>query len=178
MSNINMKELKEWTKDILIAVVVAVIILQFIKPTFVRETSMMPTLQEYNFLFLSKQAYHFGEPKHGDIIVFHTSLKTQSGGEKMLIKRVVGLPGDTLTIEDGKVMINGEEQDQSFTMEGYTSGYIKDLAIPDGDLFCMGDNRQNSIDSRDPSVGLIKISDVYGKAVFRLYPFNEIGPLK
>jgi signal peptidase I len=173
-----MKELKEWIKDILIAVIVAVIILQFIKPTFVRETSMMPTLQEYNFLFLSKQSYHFGEPKHDDIIVFHTKLKTQTGDEKMLIKRVIGLPGDTITIEDGKVYIDGKEQDQSFTLDGYTSGYVKDLVVPDGELFVMGDNRQNSIDSRDPNVGFVKIDDVYGKAVFRLYPFNEIGPLK
>jgi signal peptidase I len=177
MSNVNMKELKEWIKDILIAVIIAVIILQFIKPTFVRETSMLPTLQEYNFLFLSKQSYHFGEPKHGDIIVFHTKLKTQTGSEKMLIKRVIGLPGDSITIEDGKVYINGEEQDQSYTKDGYTNGYIKDLVVPKGELFCMGDNRLNSIDSRDPSVGMVKISDVYGKAVFRLYPFNEIGPL-
>ena len=177
MDKINMKELKEWIKDILIAVIVAVIILQFIKPTFVRETSMMPTLQEYNFLILSKQAYRFGEPKHHDIIVFHTNLKTQTGQEKMLIKRVIGLPGDTLNIADGKVTINGQVQSEPYTMEQYTSGYVKDLVIPDDSLFVMGDNRQNSVDSRDPNVGLVKIADVYGKAVLRLYPFNEIGTL-
>ncbi len=86
MSEKNIKELKEWVKDIAIAVIVALIILQFIKPTFVRETSMLPTLGEYNFLFLSKQAYRFGEPERGDIIVFHTNLKTIDGSEKMLIK--------------------------------------------------------------------------------------------
>lgn len=175
MSSIDMKELKEWAKDILIAVIIALVILQFIKPTFVRETSMMPTLQEYNFLFLSKQAYHFGEPKHHDIIVFHTGLKTDTGKEKMLIKRVIGLPGDTITIEDGKVIINGKVQDEPYTLEGYTSGYIKDVVVPEDSLFVMGDNRQNSIDSRDPSVGFVKIGKVYGKAVFRLYPFNEMG---
>ena len=172
-----MKELKEWAKDIIIAVIVAVIILQFIKPTFVRETSMMPTLQEYNFLFLSKQSYRFGDPKQGDIVVFHTKLKTVSGDEKLLIKRVIGLPGDTVNIEDGKVSINGEVLNEPYTKEGYTSGYIKDLVVPEDSLFVMGDNRQNSTDSRDPSVGTVKIDEVYGKAVFRLYPFNEIGPL-
>lgn len=178
MSNINTTEIKEWIKDIIIAVIVAVIILQFIKPTFVRETSMLPTLQEFNFLFLSKQSYRFGEPKHGDIIVFHTNLKTQTGEEKMLIKRVVGLPGDTINIEEGEVSINGEVQDEPYILEDYTSGYVKDQVVPEGNLFVMGDNRQNSIDSRDPNVGFVKIDDVYGKAVFRLYPFNEIGPLK
>lgn len=177
MSKENLKELKEWIKDILIAVIVALIILQFIKPTFVRETSMLPTLEEYNFLFLSKQAYRFGEPERGDIIVFHTDLKTIDGSEKMLIKRVIALPGDTITIEDGVVTINGEAQEEPYTMDGYTSGYVKDLVVPEGSLFVMGDNRQNSIDSRDPSVGVIEIDDVYGKAVFRLYPFDEIGLL-
>lgn len=177
MSKINKQELKEWIKDIVIAVIVALLILQFIKPTFVRETSMLPTLEEYNFLFLSKQAYRFGEPAHGDIIVFHTGLTTLNGDEKMLIKRVIGLPGDTITIEEGKVSINGVVREEPYTMDGYTSGYVKDLVVPDDSLFVMGDNRQNSIDSRDPSVGMIKIGDVYGKAVFRLFPFDEIGPL-
>ena len=178
MDKINMKELKEWIKDILIAVVVAVIILQFIKPTFVKETSMMPTLQPYNFLFLSKQSYRFGEPTRGDIIVFHTNMKTESGDEKLLIKRVIGLPGDTINIADGQVTINGEVLEESYTLEDYTSGYVEDLVIPDDSLFVMGDNRQNSTDSRDPNVGCVKIKAVYGKAVFRLYPFNEIGLLK
>jgi len=177
MSEKNIKELKEWIKDIVIAVIVALIILQFIKPTFVRETSMLPTLGEYNFLFLSRQAYRFGEPERGDIIVFHTNLKTVDGREKMLIKRVIGLPGDVITIEDGVVTLNGEVQDEPYTLEGYTSGYVKDLVVPEGRLFVMGDNRQNSIDSRDPSVGMIQIDDVYGKAIFRLYPFDKIGPI-
>jgi len=171
------QEIKEWIKDILIAVIVAVIILQFIKPTFVKETSMLPTLQPNNFLFLSKQSYRFGEPKQGDIIVFHTNLKTAAGSEKLLIKRVIGLPGDSIHIEDGVVYINDEALDEPYTKDGTTSGYIEDLVVPDDSLFVMGDNRLNSIDSRDPSVGCIKISSVYGKAVFRLFPFNEIGPL-
>lgn len=177
MDKINIKELKEWIKDILIAVVVAVIILQFIKPTFVRETSMLPTLEEFNFLFLSKQSYRFGEPERGDIIVFHTSLRTHNGDEKMLIKRVIGLPGDTITIEEGEVIINGEVLKEPYLKEPYTSGSVKDLEVPGDSLFVMGDNRQNSIDSRDSHVGFVKIKDVYGKAVFRLYPFDEIGPL-
>ncbi len=170
-----MIELKAWIKDILIAVIIAMLILQFIKPTFVKETSMMPTLQEYNFLLLSKQAYRFGEPKQGDIIVFHTNLKTQTGDEKLLIKRVIGLPGDTIAIHEGTVYLNGEALEEPYTLDHYTSGTIDDEIIPDDSLFVMGDNRLNSIDSRDPSVGFVKVSSVYGKAIIRLYPFNEIG---
>lgn len=171
------KEIKEWAKDIIIAIIVAVIILQFIKPIFVRETSMLPTLQEYNFLFLSKQSYFFGEPDRGDIIVFHTDLKTHNGDEKMLIKRVIGLPGEDIHIEDGQVIIDGEVLEEPYTMELYTSGYVDTMEVSDDSLFVMGDNRQNSVDSRDDNVGLVKIKDVYGKAVFRLYPFNKIGLL-
>ncbi|MBR0597638.1 signal peptidase I [Sinanaerobacter chloroacetimidivorans] len=169
--------MKEWIKDIVIAVIVAVIIMQFIKPTIVKETSMQPTLYENNYIFLSKQAYRFSEPEKGDIIVFHTDLKTQAGKEKLLIKRVIGLPGDVINIKDGKLFINDELQEEDYTLEPYTSGFVEDLEVPEGCLFVMGDNRQNSADSRDPSVGFVKIDEIIGKAVFRLYPFSEIGSL-
>lgn len=169
--------MKEWIKDILIAVVIALIIMQFIKPTIVKETSMQPTLYANNYIFLSKQAYRFSEPKRGDIIVFHTNLKTETGKEKLLIKRVIGLPGDVVTITDGKVMLNGEVQQEDYTMEPYTSGSVHDLEVPENSLFVMGDNRQSSADSRDPNVGLVQEDKVVGKAVFRLFPFTKIGPL-
>lgn len=167
--------MKEWIKDILVAIIVAVIIMQFIKPTIVKETSMQPTLYENNYIFLSKQAYRFDEPEAGDIIVFHTNLKTQTGKEKLLIKRVIGLPGDTVKIEEGEVYINGELLEESYILEQYTSGWVEDIEVPENSLFVMGDNRQNSADSRDPSVGYVKEEDIVGKAVFRLYPFNDFG---
>lgn len=167
--------MKEWIKDIVIAIIIAVIIMQFIKPTIVKETSMQPTLYENNYIFLSKQSYRFNEPKAGDIIVFHTELKTDSGKEKLLIKRVIGIPGDMITIKEGKVYINEKPIDEPYTLEPYTSGTIENLEIPEGSLFVMGDNRQNSADSRDPSVGLVKTDKIVGKAVFRLFPFNKIG---
>jgi len=169
--------MKEWIRDILVSIVVAVIILQVIKPTIVKETSMQPTLYENNYIFLSKQAYLFGEPKQGDIIVFHSNLKTETGKEKLLIKRIVGLPGDKISIIEGKVYINGEELKEPYIFEQYTSGILEETEIPEGSLFVMGDNRQNSADSRDASVGYIKLDDIVGKAVFRLYPFKDIGIL-
>lgn len=167
--------MKEWIKDIAIAVIVAVIIMQFVKPTIVKETSMQPTLYENNYIFLSKQAYLFGDPNQGDIIVFHTDLKTDTGKEKLLIKRVVGLPGDKIKISDGKVYINDEVFEEPYTLEPFTSGLVEDLEVPEGSLFVMGDNRQNSIDSRDVNVGFVDIDKIVGKAVFRLFPFNDIG---
>lgn len=169
--------MKGWIKDILIACIIAFVIMQFIKPTIVKESSMQPTLYANNYIFLSKQAYTFGEPERGDIIVFHTNLTTPDGQEKLLIKRVIGLPGDVVTIAEGKVYINEEELTEPYIMEQGTAGYVDHLKIPDDSLFVMGDNRRVSIDSRTDTVGCVKIDQVVGKAFFRLYPFNEIGLL-
>ena len=169
------EDLKEWIKDIGVALVVGLLLIQFIKPTIVKEHSMEPTLQENNYIFLSRQAYTlFGEPERGDIVVFHTDLRTVDGKEKSLVKRIIGLPGETVSITGGVVYINGESLEEDYTLDGYTNTELEEVVVPEGELFCMGDNRQNSIDSRDSSVGCVPIDQIIGKAVLRLYPFNEI----
>ncbi|QHI72864.1 signal peptidase I [Aminipila terrae] len=170
--------MKGLIKEVLIAVIIAFIIMQFIKPTIVKESSMQPTLYENNYILLNKQAYNFGQPKRGDIIVFHTGLKLENGKEKMLIKRVIGLPGETITIKEGNVYINDKMLTEKYTKDGYTDGDIENLKIPKGEMFVMGDNRLVSIDSRLDEVGCVKIDDVLGKAFVRLYPFNEIRTFK
>ena len=170
--------MKGLIKEILIAVVIAFIIMQFIKPTIVKESSMQPNLYENNYILLNKQAYNFGEPERGDIVVFHTGLKQVNGKEKMLIKRVIGLPGETIKVTEGKVYINDEELVEDYIKDGYTDGWIDNLTIPEGELFVMGDNRLVSIDSRAEDVGCVEIDQVLGKAFVRLYPFNEICLIK
>ena len=169
---------KEWIKDILIAIVVAFLVLQFIKPTIVQEHSMENTLEPNDYLFISKQSYTlFGQPQRGDIIVFHSALTMSDGSEKLLVKRIIALPGDTIAITDGVVYINGEPQDEPYTKDGYTKTEMSEVTVPEGQLFCMGDNRQNSRDSRDPLIGFVDEDDVLGKAVFRLFPFSRFGGL-
>ncbi len=169
---------KEWIKDILIAIVVAFLVLQFIKPTIVQEHSMENTLQPNDYLFISKQSYRlFGDPQRGDIIVFHSVLTTSDGAEKLLVKRIIALPGDTISIAGGVVYVNGEAQDEPYTKDGYTNTEMDEVTVPEGQLFCMGDNRQNSRDSRDPLIGFVDEDDVLGKAVLRLFPFSKFGGL-
>lgn len=169
--------MKGWIKDIIIAAVIALLVMTFIKPTIVKESSMEPTLYANNYLFLSKQAYRFSEPKQGDIVVFHTELTTSEGQEKLLIKRIIALPGDYIRIADGSVYVNGQIIDEPYIAGQQTSGYIDNLEVPEGAVFAMGDNRAVSIDSRDDRVGCVPVDLIVGKAFLRLYPFNSIGLL-
>ncbi len=118
-------EAMSWIRDILIAVVIAIIIAQCIQPTIVREHSMQDTLQPNDYLILNKLAYKFGgEIEYGDIVVFHSSMQTEDGDEKLLIKRVIAKGGDTISIEDGQVYRNGEllaEQDDDLDVD-YVAG--------------------------------------------------------
>lgn len=172
------ENVKEWIKDILIAVAISVVIMQFIKPTIVREHSMEETLKENDYILLSRQAYGlFGEPQRGDIVVFESDLKMQDGSNKLLVKRIIAIPGDTISIEDGWVIVNDQQVKEDYTKDGYTASEMEEVSIPDGYLFAMGDNRQNSMDSRDSRVGLISLDTVIGKAFFRLYPFSKVGGL-
>ena len=169
---------KEWVKDILVAVVISVVILQFIKPTIVREHSMEDTLKENDYIIVSRQAYNlFGDPKRGDIIIFESDLKTETGEDKLLVKRIIALPGDTISIKDGLVIINGEQLLEEYTKDGYTATEMDEITVEEGCLFAMGDNRQNSMDSRDSRIGMVSIDSVIGKAFFRLYPFSKVGGL-
>lgn len=171
---------KEWIKDIIIAVVLAAAILFFIKPTIVREHSMENTLHDGDYLFVSRQEYKlFGkEPQYGDVVVFESNFISNTGANKLLIKRVIGVPGDTVEIHDGTVYVNGEALIENYTKDGYTDSDMSSVTVPEGSLFCMGDNRQNSTDSRDMRVGFVSMDDVMGKAVFRLFPFNKFGKVK
>lgn len=167
--------MKEWIKDIAIAMLIAIVIVQFVKPTIVKQSSMEPNFHDKDYLFVSKQAYRFNEPKRGDVVVFDSSLTDEDGNDKLLIKRIVGLPGEKLDIIDEKVYINGVLLDETYTMDGTTYGEISDLVIPAGMYFCMGDNRDVSIDSRDPAVGCVDERQLVGKVFFRLFPFQNMG---
>ena len=167
---------KEWIKDIGTAIILSAVILFFVRPTIVKESSMSNTLLNNDYVFVSRQSYTiFGEMKRGDIVVFKSNMTSANGARKLLVKRVIALPGDTISITGGKVYLNGEAIDEPYTKEGYTGTEMAEITIPEGRIFVMGDNRQNSSDSRSKSVGLVAFDDVVGKVVFRLYPFNKMG---
>jgi len=166
---------KEMIRDIAIALLIALVITQFIKPTIVKQSSMEPNFHDRDYLFVSKQAYRFGEPQRGDVVVFDSSLTDEGGKEKLLIKRIIGLPGEEIDIIEEKVFIDGVMLDETYTMDGTTYGNVENLVVPEDEYFCMGDNRDVSIDSRDPAVGCVDKEQLVGKVFLKLFPFGEMG---
>lgn len=170
---------KEWIKDLGTALIIALVFLQLLTPTLVREHSMENTLHQNDYVFVSRRHYSwFGNDlKRGDIITFDSELTTGLGFKKILVKRIIGLPGDKISISGGKVYINGEAQDEPYTKDGYTNSEMDEVTVPEGYIFTMGDNRQNSTDSRSPQVGFIDINRIRGKVVFRLFPVSGFGAM-
>lgn len=186
---INMKnEIFEWIKVILSALVIAILIRTFIfEPVEVKMNSMQNTLLEGQRLIAYKLGYFFSTPLRGDIIVFEHQEGTLKGFVKFLnpfpnpqevdyIKRVIGLPGDEVDIRDGSVYLNGNKLPEAYVKGRTDKRDVKmPLVIPENKMFVLGDNREVSSDSRSSQVGLVDISKVKGRAVFRIYPFNVIG---
>ncbi|MDR1706276.1 MAG: signal peptidase I [Clostridiales bacterium] len=136
--------------------------------------SMEPTLRHGEWVFINRLAYKLGKPKLGDIIAF----PHPSGGERLLIKRVIGVAGDTVDYFGGYVFLNGAELPEEYRMEpggGHTVAFP--LTVPEGTIFVLGDNRSLSEDSRYLEVGCVDLKTVIGKVPFRLFPLNKIGPL-
>lgn len=170
-----MKEAWGWIRDIAIAVVIAAVLLFFFKPIIIQQESMQPNFYSKDYVIVSKQAYKlFGDMERGDIIVFKSSLLDDNGKPKYLIKRIIGLPGDTLVIEDGYVILNGQTIQEPYVAEQGMSGEMEEITVEEGKLFVMGDNRYVSQDSRSPAVGQIDEDTVLGKVVLRIFPFNSI----
>jgi len=128
--------------------------------------SMKPTLQDGEFVLVNRLAYKMGSPQRGDIIVFHFPLDPAS---QDLIKRVIGLPGDHIVVENGLVTINGQPLNEPYIASPPL--YSGEWAIPNGELFVLGDNRNDSSDSH--SWGMLPEDEIVGKALFIYWPFPE-----
>lgn len=172
------ESIKEWTKAMVTAIAVALIAIQFVMPTMVYGISMEPNFQGGDFLLVNKQAYTNGsQPEKGDVIVFESRQKDENGKEKKLIKRVIAVAGETVSVDEGKVYINGQELNDEYTKDGITNGEVAPVVVPEGSVFCLGDNRLHSTDSRFLEVGFVREETIQGKVFFRLYPFDKFGKI-
>lgn len=173
-----------WKKEILgtalyLLGVVAVTLLfvQFVgQRTYVNGDSMNVTLEDGDNLMVDKLSYRFSDPERYDIIVFPYQYQEKT----YYIKRIIGMPGETVQVIDGMVYIDGEMLDESYGKEvmEYAGVASEPIELGDDEYFVLGDNRNNSSDSRDPSVGNIKGDQIIGKAFLRIWPLNKFGILK
>ena len=165
----------DYALTILITVAVCFLIIKFVAVRSVVDgRSMEPTLYDGNNLIVQKVSYYFHEPERFDVIVFE--LEDQPGVH--YIKRVIGLPGETVQIKDGYVYINGKKlTDDVYGREVMkTFGIAKDpITIKEGEYFVLGDNRNNSKDSRSADLGPIKKKQILGKALIRIWQLTQIG---
>lgn len=169
------KTIWEFSKTILVAVVIALLITSFVKPTLVKGHSMAPTIEPNNYILINKVPYLVGGPDYGDIVVFKANVLSEKGEEKDLIKRVVALEGDEIVITQGQVFRNDMLLSETYLESSSSSGDMDAEVVPENSVFVMGDNRQNSLDSRDPAIGMVPISSILGRADLRLYPFDKMG---
>ncbi len=167
------KELTEWGKAFIFALIIAGLMMIFARPSYVDGSSMMPTFKNGDLVLIEKISQFFNPPEKGDIIVALTDLKTEEGDKKNIIKRVIGLPGDTISITNGKVFVNGNELKEDYLNDGATNGEFNGT-VPENHIFVMGDNRYHSNDSRSDSVGFIPYERLRGRVYSRIYPFNSI----
>ena len=173
-----LRELGGWILYILIIIGLTYLIITFVgQRTRVSGSSMETTLHNGDNLIVDKLSYRFRDPKRYDIIVFPYKYEENT----YYIKRIIGMPGETLQIKDGYVYIDGEQ----LTSDIYGNELIEDpqtaedpVTLGEDEYFVMGDNRNHSMDSRDPSVGVLKKSDLMGRAWVRIYPFNNVGVIR
>ena len=164
-----------WVRDLAFSVLIAVILIVFIyQPVKVEGTSMMPTLTDQERIFINKFTYHFGlgSIERGDMVVFWFPLDPS----KSYIKRVIGVPGDTVYIDAGQVFVNGHALNESYVPEDYHDRVSwEEHRVPPNEYFVLGDHRSSSSDSR--TWGFVKRDAIYGKAVFVYWPLKNMGRL-
>ena len=173
-----LRELGGWILYILIIVGLTYLIITFVgQRTRVSGSSMETTLSDGDNLIVDKLSYRFQEPKRYDIIVF----PYQHEENTYYIKRIIGLPGETVQVIDGHVYIDNEILSSDvYGAEVMDSPGIasEPVVLGEDEYFVLGDNRNHSSDSRDPSVGVLKREYLIGRAWVRIYPFDRLGVIR
>jgi signal peptidase I len=162
--------LRELVETVVLSLVIFLLIRQVVQNYRIESHSMEPNFYEGQFILVNKLAYKLGAPERGDVVVFHNP----ENPEEDYIKRVIGLPGDTVQIENQTIYINGEPIEEHYPQNPLTPGtYFGPIVVEPDHLFVMGDNRPNSKDSR--SFGQLPEDLVVGQAWVRVWPFSEFG---
>jgi len=167
------RTLLSWLADLLETILLAVVLFVGINLVSARirveSISMEPTLIPGEFLIVNKLAYRFGEMQRGDVVVFYYPRDPS----QRYIKRIIGLPGDEVTVSGGRVFINGEPLNEPYLNAPPT--YMGTWQVPPDGIFVLGDNRNRSADSH--VWGMVPLNYIIGKAIFVYWPLNRFGPV-
>ena len=164
----------EWIKSIVIALAIAALIKWlFFDATRVAGNSMLNTLHDGDMLFMNKIGKHFHDYERGDIVI----LNAPDYPNRLYVKRVVGVPGDTVTLKDEKVYLNGEELNEPYTSVDYTlqTSDTYEWYLLDNQYFLLGDNRAEGASNDSRNYGPVEKDEIVGHAFFRFYPFSDMG---
>jgi len=166
--------LSMWLRDLVISLAISGFIIVFLyQPVKVEGTSMMPSLEDQERIFVNKFVYRLESIQRGDIVVF----RYPRDPSKSFIKRVIGVAGDRIRIDSGQVYVNGEALDEDYVPNAFTDQRTyPEIVVPDESYFVLGDHRSMSNDSRD--FGPVPVSYIYGKAVFGYWPMEKLGRLR
>jgi signal peptidase I len=167
-----------WFRDLMLSVLIAVLVILFLyRPVKVEGTSMMPTLLDQERLFINQFSYKFGlgDIKRGDTVVFW--YPDDATEQVSYIKRVIGLPGDTVEVKDGYVLVNGKQLQENYVPLEYRDDRpYPPTPVPPNKYFVLGDHRISSNDSR--AWGFVPRDYIYGKAVFVFWPLEHLGSVR
>ena len=159
----------EFLLYILVVVLTALTIRSFLaEPIRVDGDSMIPTLVHNEDMLVEKVGYWFNDPQRGDIVICFYPGYTES-----CVKRVIGLPGETISVKEGAIFVNDVKLDESAYWQGEIIGDMDPVTVGSREIFVVGDNRNGSKDSRNAAVGCIPYAKVVGRVVAVVYPFNE-----
>ena len=160
-----------WARDLIVSIAISAFIIIFLyQPVRVEGTSMLPMLEDQDRLFINKLAYHVGDIHQGDVVVF----QYPRDRTKSYIKRVIGLPGDTLRIDHGRVFVNGKRLAEPYVPQRFSDERSQpEMVLGSHEYFLMGDHRSISSDSRD--FGPVDRDLIYGKAAFVYWPMDQMG---
>lgn len=166
--------LRSWARDLVISLAISGFIILFLyQPVKVEGTSMLPSLQDQERIFINKFVYHFESIARGDVVVF----RYPRDPSKSYIKRVVGMPGDHIRIERGRVFLNGRRLAENYVPRDFVdSRSYPEIVVPDHSYYVLGDHRSMSNDSRE--FGPVDETYIYGKAVFVYWPMDKLGVLR
>lgn len=177
----NGKEILDWLKHIGIAVIIGLLVVNFVaQRTIVYGSSMQPTLHHGNNLIIEKITIRMGKLNYGDIVVIKTS-DYVSYGKQMIIKRIVALENDRINIKNGNVYVNGEQIDEPYIGDKSTlpvNQKFNDIVVPENHIYVLGDNREPNASNDSRVIGPIEVDRIKGKAVLRIYPFTDFGTLE